>query len=202
MVPRQPTGPDSPCPDAAHPQKKKEVMKTGKILSVYEMPEAFVQRSVEIRKRVDGAVSIADKIVLLEEELQLLPDAVRWWYKRAVPDQAFPSIMYCRDKLPDYYMRCGKWEDAERVIRTCAGYNLYYPGDGSAELSGLMDYQDIAECVISFIGRHPGVYQKDMYSLLPDLDRGILKRVLRSSELIRKEPEGRTNKLYVREVSI
>ena len=93
----------------------------------------------------------------------------------------------------------GEWDKARDFILQCDKANAYYPNHGENELKELADFQYVAEIALSYISMHPGVLQKDIYTILnnqiPDIN--ILKRFTRWSTQIRKEPYKRTNKLFV-----
>lgn len=138
------------------------------------------------------------------KKLQLCEEGLKYLHGFMVPylSAGFPAPKYlaCRDLTPELYMRIGKFRDAERVIKYCISCNVYYPASGEEQLLALAKYEKAAIIAVSYIREHPGVFQKDLYNKLDGTgaDRECLKRFTRSSLQLRKEPSGKTNKLYLK----
>ena len=109
------------------------------------------------------------------------------------------ELIACRDYAPKIYMRLGLWDNARDFIFACMKANAYYPKRGVEELAYLEKYKVTAEFTVEYIRANPGILQKDIYKAIGGvvLDKDILKQFIRWSHLIRKEPYGKTNKLYV-----
>ena len=99
-------------------------------------------------------------------------------------------------------MRLGKWNAARAAIQKCIEAKAYQTkSDGEDALKDLDDYRTSAEIACSFIFRNPGVLQSKIYKALAntEADSDCLKEFTRASMLIRKEQQGRTNKLFINE---
>ncbi len=154
--------------------------------------ETFFRLSTEIEKNKD----IYKKIAACEASYEILPEIVRLFKK----DGGLPPSILCRDSGPWLYMRLGKWEAARAAIQKCIDANAYeYKSDGKGALLDLKDYRVSAEIACSFLSQNPGFLQSKLYKALADTkaDSDYLKDFTRYSMLIRKEPQGRTYKLFL-----
>lgn len=154
----------------------------------------FIAGFYELSQMIEGEKDIRRKIKLCHEQLAILPGFVESWLSG---DSELPPIIMCRDVGPELYMRLGMWEDASRFIHACIDANAYYPNRGEEQLEHLALFKEAADTALNFIDENPGFLQKDIYKALPNLDKECLKHFLRCSLTIRKEPCGKTNRLYV-----
>lgn len=149
----------------------------------------------DISQRIEEAKSVDEKIRWCEEGLKLLPSFVSASIKE---DGDLPPIIFCRDTAPWLYMKQGRWDDAERVIKYCISCRAYFPENGKEELQFFEMFRDAACIASAYIENHQGTLQKDIYkSLSKIVSSDEMKSVMRNYELIRKEKEGKSNRLYV-----
>lgn len=147
----------------------------------------------QLSDKIQKAKDINAKLAACEESYKILPDFVRAWLAES---DRLPDTIRCRDVGVDLYMRQGEWAKARSAIEKCAAAGVY-DDDGQAEIDYLERYQQAAQAALSFIEKNPGYLQKNIYKALPEVDRDCLKKFARWSQLIRKEPQGNTNRLYV-----
>jgi len=158
----------------------------------HEVCTFFFEKSNLAKQAKDD---VKQAILLWEDVLPILPaftKAMNWQCGE------LPPTIECRNILPDLYKRLGQWQDAKRVIETCAAAGAY-PNGADQELTDLERYAQAADIATDYIKEHPGVLQKDIYKLLANsnADPDMLKRFTRTSLQIRKEPAGKTNKLFI-----
>lgn len=159
-------------------------------------PDTFSDDFFGLSQAIESEKDIYAKIALCEKSYHMLPEFVRF---SLAQDGELPPFINCRDIGPAMYMRLGKWEQAESAIRKCIAANAYYPDDGQAELDDLSIYKAVATKIVGFLTANPGFLQKDIYKNIgfsPE-EKEQAKYFCRSSLQIRKEPFGKTNKLYV-----
>ncbi len=159
-------------------------------------PDEFISKFYELSSLIDLSKNIEAKIQACEESYPLLKEFCRFCLEE---DGELPPVINCRDVGLEMYMRLGKWDDVERVIRICSEANAYYPDNNNEILSYYNDYKRIANLALSYIKDNPGYPQNKMYDALhvTEEDREVLKHFLRCSLQIKKEKSGRTNKLYL-----
>ena len=142
---------------------------------------------------IQHSKSTAQKLAACEESYEILPAFVRA-NLRDFGD--LPNSIPCRDIGIEMYMRRGEWTKARSAIEKCAAAGVY-DDDGQADFEYLERYQQAAIAALDFLKVNPGYLQKNIYKALPSVDKECLKKFTRSSHLIRKEPQGNTNRLYV-----
>lgn len=167
----------------------------GNNFEIYYIPKA-IDDYIELSQQICSEKNFNKKLFYCYQQLKLLP----FWIKDELSIGDFiPPVVPCRDWGPKLHMYKGEWDKARDFILQCDKANAYYPNHGENELKELADFQYVAEIALSYISIHPGVLQKDIYTILnnqiPDIN--ILKRFTRWSTQIRKEPYKRTNKLFV-----
>jgi hypothetical protein len=152
-----------------------------------------------------------EKISELEKSLPSFKSFVSYSFKNG--GELPPGVPY-RDTLPELYMRRGDWAKAEQVIRLCISIGAYGYTDysknqegiwvsdsenGEDQLSMLQERGDASVAALQYLSRNPGTLQKDIYKIpeLSSCDRDALMWFCRSSHQIRKEKEGKTNRLYL-----
>lgn len=152
----------------------------------------YMEFSYEIQHQKDLLV----KLDYCHRQLEVLSFSVDCDLKSM---KRLPPFIACREWGPKIYMRLGKWKEAEDFIRECIKANAYFPNKGENELAYLEKYHKIADVILQFLNNNPGYLQKDIYKALNDSidDISIFKNFIRWSLLIKKEPYGKTNKLYV-----
>lgn len=154
--------------------------------------ETYFRLADEIDKNKD----IYRKIDACEASYEILPEVVRLFKK----DGGLPPAIMCRDSGPWLYMRLGKWNAARAAIQKCIDAKAYeYKSDGKDAILDLEDYRVAAEIACSFLSQNPGFLQSKLYKALADTkaDSNYLKDFTRYSMLIRKEPQGKTYKLFL-----
>ena len=116
-------------------------------------------------------------------------------FYRLSEDIRLPPRILCRDVGVELYLRLGQWEKARIAIAKCAAAGAYTDG-GREAVEHCGRYRRAAELTLNFLTKNPGYLQKNIYRALPEADKDCLKSFTRSSYLIRKEPCGKTNKLF------
>lgn len=139
---------------------------------------------------IQNSKSTAKRLAACEESYEILPAFVR---ANLRDFGNIPNSIPCRDYGVEMYMRQGEWAKARSAIEKCAAAGVY-DDDGQEMYDYLERYQQAA---LSFLEKNPGYLQRNLYKALPEVDRDCLKKFARSSQLIRKEPQGNTNRLYV-----
>lgn len=142
---------------------------------------------------IQNSKSTAKRLAACEESYEILPAFVR---ANLRDFGSLPNSIPCRDYGVEMYMRQGEWAKARSAIEKCAAAGVY-DDDGQEEFDYLERYQQVAQEALNFLAANPGYLQKNIYKALPEVDKECLKKFCRSSLLIRKEPSGNTNKLYV-----
>lgn len=153
----------------------------------------------------------AEKLRLLERLLPDFPLFIRLSFEQ---DSSLPPLVPCRDTLPELYMRFGKWDEAESVIRLCIaqkayGYTEYdhlnnahwFPESAEIELINLKLRRAASDVALAYLSENPGILQNKIYKVpeLADVDHESLIWFCRNSHQIHKEKEGKTNRLFVAE---
>lgn len=142
---------------------------------------------------IQNSKSTAKRLAACEESYEILPAFVR------VNLRDFgniPNSIPCRDYGIEMYMRQGEWAKAQSAIEKCAAAGVY-DDDGQEMYDYLERYQTAATVALQFLRDNPGYLQRNIYKALPNVNRECLKKFTRSSLLIRKEPQGNSNRLYV-----
>ena len=140
---------------------------------------------------------INKQIRLCERDIKKLPEFMAPYLSAGFPA---PPELVCRDLLPILYMRLGKWQKAEKTIKSCIDAKAYYPSDGSDELDYLAAYRKVATKALSYISSNPGCLQRNIYKQLAfeGKEKECLKDFLRYSTQITKEKSSNTNKLFIK----
>ncbi len=172
----------------------------------YEISPSYSFVSASVRAMY--AHGDTEKLRQLEEQLPGLVSFVR---SSLACDGELPPYVPCRDSLPELYMRFGKWEKAEQVIRLCMSCGAYGYTDektgrwvsesGDAYLSTVRIRRLAADAALSFLSANPGTVQSKMYKIpaLSQIDHDALVWFCRNSHQVRKEKDGKSNRLYVAE---
>lgn len=136
-----------------------------------------------------------EKLRLCEQALPLLPAFVKSCMKQ---DGELPPLVACRDYAPELYMRSGEWEKARQSITLCTLCGAYSDGEGGSMLALLTLRKSAAAATLAFLRVTPGALQSGIYKnpALAALDHDALVWFCRSSRQIRKEKEGKTNRLF------
>lgn len=151
----------------------------------------------ELSDSIQASGSIEQRLTLCESALQLLPGFVA---ACLAEDHELPQVINCRDYAPIWYMRLGQWDKAQAYISACISCGAYYPDNGQHELQYLVKYKTAALAVLSYVKENPGCLQKNLYKALAGVaDLDCMKQFVRYTPLLRKEPTGKTNALYVAE---
>lgn len=149
----------------------------------------------KLSEQISTAQTIQEKLHLCEKMRCILPGFVSACIET---DGELPPCILCRDYAPIWYMRTGQWEAAKEYINFCISCKAYFPENGQAELQYLNLYQRTAQISLAYISQNPGCLQSKIYKLLSEsTDKECLKQFIRYSELIKKVPYNKTNKLYV-----
>lgn len=157
-----------------------------------ELWDTFDKLSMEIENNKD----ILQQIAACEASYGILSEMVRLYQNGG----GLPPRIICRDMGPRLYMRLGKWDAARSAIQKCIDAKAYeYESDGRLAMKGLQDYRFAAEIACSFLSQNPGFLQDELYKALEETlaDSENLEEFIRSSMLIRKEPQGETFKLFL-----
>lgn len=110
-----------------------------------------------------------------------------------------PPTMYCRDELPDMYMRYGKWNEARRTIDRCYEVKILTPSERNSQYSWINNCEIAAKEVVNHLKEYPGTIQREIYSRLHYVDKDALKWVIRNYKQIVKVKYKNTNKLFLQE---
>lgn len=110
-----------------------------------------------------------------------------------------PPTMYCRDELPDMYMRYGEWDKARRAIDRCYEVKILDQSQKYSQHTWINNCEIAVKEVVNHLKKYPGSLQKDMYSRLHYVDKESLKWVLRFYKHIVKIKYKNTNKLFLPE---
>lgn len=159
----------------------------------------------------------AEKLRQLE---RLLPEFASFVESSFKADGDLPPVVPVRDSLPWLYARFGEWKKAENVIRLCISCGAYgsteyrnsrdhkghwvaAPEVGEGNLIFLQQCQKAAEAAIAYLAENPGTLQSKIYKIpaLSEVDHDALVWFCRNSHQLRKEKDGKSNRLYVSEVS-
>lgn len=149
---------------------------------------------------IQGGGDIHERIAACEQSFKFLPDFVK---KCLELDGDLPPVIPCRDYAPDLYMKIGQWDKAEASIRYCISIGAYHPAsEGEQALENFQNYKKIALKIIDFLKINPGFLQKNIYKAveISDIEKSDAKHFCRYSLLLRKEPYGKTNKLYLEDL--
>lgn len=110
-----------------------------------------------------------------------------------------PPVMYCRDELPDMYMRYGKWDKARNAINRCFEVGILDESERFKQQNWINSCEAATKEVINHLNKYPGTLQKDIYNRLHYVDKESLKWVLRFYKNIEKLKYKNTNKLFLPE---
>lgn len=165
-------------------------------IHIRSIPDQAETSFFELSQKIaDSRYTVKARLRFCEDSLVYLPHIVEWFREHG--GELPPSIL-CRDVGPELYMRLGRWYDARRIIDTCIACHAYYPENGTAAIEHLNTYKSTAETAVQFLIENPGYLQRKIYKALEGkVDLDCLKHFTRCSYQIRKEPDGKTNRLYV-----
>lgn len=142
----------------------------------------------------DARFPVERRLEFCEESLSVLPVVTSVF----ISDGSLPPMIACRDFGPEYYMRLGRWDDARRLITALNDCKAYYPEGNADILLYLEKFKSAANVAIQFLSANPGHIQRDIYrALYGAVDDEYLKHFIRCSFQIQKEPDGKTNRLYL-----
>lgn len=151
------------------------------------------------------------RIQELEQEFLSLKSFIQSYMEM---DGGLPPCVPCRDSLPELYMRYGEWDKARQVICMCISYGAYgyteyrnkndhnghwVAESGENELLNLRMCHEAADAVLAYLSKNPGTLQNKIYKI-PDfatVNHDALVWFCRNSHQIRKEKDGKTNRLFV-----
>lgn len=196
-APKLPLCPNCNC---AYMYYRKEDLPKGVVISSkdsFVLPAECVKSFYVHQRALRETSDINKKIELCEDDLKKLAELMVPYLAAKFPA---PADLACRDLLPEYYMRLGKWCDAERVIKGCIEAKAYYPHDGAKQLADFKSCYQVAMGALFYISENPGCLQRDIYKKLPyeGTQKDQLKHFMRYSTQIIKEKSGSTYKLYVK----
>lgn len=157
------------------------------------------------------ATGDAEKMRQLERQLPGLASFVKSSF---AADGELPPYVPCRDTLPELYMRFGEWEKAEGVVRLCISCGAYghteyrnsrdhnghwVSESGDDVFSALRLRHAAADAALSYLSKNPGTVQSKIYKIpaLSEVDHDALVWFCRYSHQVRKEKDGKSNRLYV-----
>lgn len=155
------------------------------------------QSYISLSDVIQHSKNIYERIAACEESLKSLPDFVKSCLKQ---DGDLPPVIPCRDYAPQLYMNIGQWDNAEKVIRYCISIHAYYPAqEGKETLAWFNEYKKTALKIITYLESNPGTLQKNIYKVteISEQEKSNARHFCRYSLLLRKEPYGKTNKLYL-----
>lgn len=153
----------------------------------------------------------AAKMQELECQVAGFPSFVKSCFET---DGDLPPFVHVRDSLPELYMRFGLWEKAESVVHLCISCDAYghteyrskndhkgrwIPEDGEAVLAFLRLRHEAADAALAYLSENPGTLQSKIYKApaLALVDHDSLVWFCRNSHQIRKEKDGKTNRIYI-----
>lgn len=149
----------------------------------------------QLSEQVQKPAPLHERLALCEQARPVLAGFVSACLQE---DGELPPSIPFRDYAPIWYMRTGQWEAAASYINFCISCKAYFPGDGQAELQYLNCYQRTAQIALEYISQNPGCLQSQIHKLLSgSTDKECLKQFTKFSELIKKVPYDKTNRLYV-----
>ena len=149
----------------------------------------------QLVEQVQKPAPLHERLALCEQARPILASFVSTCLQE---DGELPPSIPFRDYAPIWYMRTGQWEAAASYINFCISCKAYFPEDGQAELHYLNRYQRTAQIALAYISQNPGCLQSQICKLLSgSTDKECLKQFTRYSELIKKVPYNKTNRLYV-----
>lgn len=131
-----------------------------------------------------------------EAALAALPETYSEWLRSSYKDPIPPAIPP-RDKLPDMYMRFGRWADAARVISRVAEIGLVTKDNERERLAWVAGCKAATTAALDLIGNRPGIPQKHVYGNLPYINRECLKWFLRFSREVDRIKRGDENGFYL-----
>ncbi|NMA48320.1 MAG: hypothetical protein GX947_00885 [Tissierellia bacterium] len=155
-----------------------------------------IRQMLEIKKTNISSKDLEKFYLHGEKALENLEEAIIEMKKWG--DGELPPSIPPRDQLPDMYMRYGRWDDAERVIRECYRVGVLKEEELEEHVRWINNCQAVSLEVLAHIDEFPEVQQKDMYKRLYKLDKNCLKWVLRFYYKISKTKYKNTNKLYLK----
>ena len=158
--------------------------------------DLLMDRFYGLQEKIKQSGPLDVRLRYCEQSLEILPEVIKKW-RDEFDEEPIPPLIVCRDYAPEWYGRLGKWDDAFRVIRFCVDCGAYTAEEGRDALNLLIQRKAASDAALSFISDHPGWKQADIYRMLPNVDRDALKWFTRNSLLIRKEPNGKTNLLFL-----
>lgn len=161
----------------------------------FVLPAECTSIFYETEQKIHQESDINKLIQLCESESKKLHEFMKPYLSAKFPA---PAELACRDLLPHLYMQLGKWKKAENAIKTCITEKAYYPEDGAAELAQFKIYQKVATETLSYLSRHPGFLQKNIYKVMgyEGEEKEQLKYFLRNSKQIEKVRCNNTNQLF------
>lgn len=161
------------------------------------------------------ALNVKGDLETLHQLEQLLPNFASFVKASFNSDGELPPYVPCRDTLPELYMRYGLWEKAENVICLCISVGAYGhteyrnshdnkghwvadPQTGENALEFLRQRHDASDAALAYLDKNPGTLQSKIYKIpaLSGVNHDALVWFCRNSHQIRKEKDGKTNRLY------
>ena len=162
------------------------------------------------------AVEASGDVEKLRQLEKLLPGLTSFVKSSFESDGELPPYVPCRDTLPELYMRFGEWEKAEGVVGLCVSCGAYghieyrnnrghkghwVPESGEDVLSAGRLCHAAADAALLYLSENPGTIQSKIYKIpaLSGVDHDSLVWFCRYSHQVRKEKDGKSNRLYIAE---
>lgn len=171
-----------------------------------------IRKFYELSQKIEETKDIREKIKYCEESFPLLPT----FMAHSMADECVPPIILCRDTFTWSCYKLGEWDKLDKAIDYFESVDLFsymvadpkgkcgqrlVIADGTKARKEAMSHKAGFTAALKYIKETPGVLQSKIYKV-PELSHvppDILKSFCRNSLQIRKEKEGKTNKLYVME---
>lgn len=142
--------------------------------------DEFISKFLSASSEAVAVKGDAEKLRRLERLLPDFPSFIRFYF---ICDGNLPDTIYCRDMLPELYMRYGLWEKAEKFMRLCISCKAYghteyteykenhrqwIAASGAEELEQLQRRHEAADALLAYLAENPGQLQNKVYKL-PEL---------------------------------
>lgn len=155
---------------------------------MFEVIDEFLlkmRKVEEVKPKKNGKGNIDECIKLCEESLGFLESFLTIWRKEY---EQIPKVIPCRDYLVECYMRKSEFEKAKDVVEFALEKDSYRTKEeGEKKLTFIKGAKQIHVFLMKQLEKNPGIFQNDVYDLLPHIDNEIIDWYFDYTETVAKE---------------
>lgn len=178
---------------------------------------SIAEKIEKVRPKRNGAGDIDKCITYCEEGMDNLPAFIKEDYGNALADyrrlkrlgieRKFvapipPPSIPCRDVLINCYLMTDQFDSAKSVVNRTLVAKAWDKEEYDKQITFIKNVQSARDLLFKRLTEHPGTLQKDVYAILPDVDKKAMQWYLANSKSIYKVKLKSTYSLWLDEKDI